>query len=108
VSNSELSVLVRFLLIVLTFGLGWIFGFVVRWGIHEYYVDPLGHCTSPTAYRWEMSKNSNLILDSRYDPSMAEAALETISYAKIRSFFEDFTLDDHHLPGSQVSHLSTK
>ncbi len=36
---------------LIIFGVGWIMGFLVRWGIHEYYVDPLGHCVTPNPYR---------------------------------------------------------
>lgn len=61
---------------LIVFGIGWIFGFLVRWGVHSYYIDPLGHCVVPVAYQ--------------YQPGMAKFAMDEVDFANIRGFFEEF------------------
>ena len=51
-SQSRLwNVTVNVLLAVILLGVGWIGGFLVRWGVHKYYIDPQGHCMTPTPYK---------------------------------------------------------
>ena len=42
--NDLWSCTAKVLSVLIVFGVGWIFGFLVRWGIHTYYIDALGHC----------------------------------------------------------------
>ena len=46
------SVAIKILSFLIVFGVGWIFGFLVRWGVHKYYIDPHGHCVTPVPYQW--------------------------------------------------------
>ena len=45
------NISIKLLAAMVIFGIGWIVGFVVRWGVHHYYIDPKGHCITPRLYR---------------------------------------------------------
>ena len=73
----------------MSFGIGWIFGFLVRWGVHHYYVDPLGHCTAPQVYRYSRAKS--------------DFAAAAVNVTRIEEFYEYFRRDDAHRAGSAQS-----
>ena len=73
----------------MSFGIGWIFGFLVRWGVHHYYIDPLGHCTAPKVYEYSRAKS--------------DYAAGAVNITRIKEFYEFFTRDDTHQAGSSES-----
>lgn len=78
----------------MSFGIGWIFGFLVRWGVHRYYIDPLGHCTAPKVYEYSMAKSGY--------------AAAAVNVTRIEEFFEFFANDDVHEAGSPQSEKFAK
>ncbi|TRY69059.1 hypothetical protein TCAL_04427 [Tigriopus californicus] len=87
VQNSRcLSISIRTMVILVMLGVGGIIGFVARWGVHRYFVDPQGHCMTPIPFQ--------------YNAEMAKHAIDTISFSSIRDFFEEFTSENDHELGS--------
>ncbi len=70
-------------------GLVLISGFMTRWGVHHYVVDPIGHCITPVPYH--------------FDRETARLILEEVNYTNIRAFLEDFTAVKNHRVGSDDS-----
>lgn len=77
------------LAVLVSFGIGWIFGFLVRWGVHHYYIDPLGHCTAPKVYEYNSAKSGY--------------AAAAVNVTRIEEFYEFFARDDTHEAGSEQS-----
>ena len=73
--------------ILIIIGLSWIVGFMSRWGIHHYYVDPRGHCVTPVPYQ--------------YDPETAQLILEEVGHSNIAQFLGDYTSYPNHQVGTQ-------
>ena len=95
-SDSGAAVLwefaIRFLSGAIIFGIGWIVGFVVRWGVHKYHTDYNGHCVSPGTYS--------------YNPDLALEAMNHVKLHSIMNFFNNFTANGDtalHKIGSQES-----
>ena len=78
----------------MSFGIGWIFGFLVRWGVHHYYIDPLGHCVAPEVYEYSMAKSGY--------------AAAAVNVTRIEEFYEFFRRDDTHQAGSRQSEMFAK
>ena len=51
ISSSYWNLPIKVMVTLAIFGIGWIVGFLVRWGIHHYHIDPKGHCITPSLYR---------------------------------------------------------
>ncbi len=64
-------------------------GFMTRWGVHHYVVDPIGHCITPVPYH--------------FDRETARLILEEVNYTNIQAFLEDFTAVKNHRVGSDES-----
>jgi hypothetical protein len=78
-SGKAWSNAVKVLLILVSLGVGWILGFLVRWGVHHFYVDPLGHCTTPKVYT--------------YNDMKAAYAIDEVNITRIGTFFKEFTAE---------------
>lgn len=79
---------VRIMGILIIIGVSWIMGFMTRWGLHHYYVDPRGHCVTPVPYH--------------YDPDTARLIVDQVSADNIKLFLGEFT-DSIHDIGSLES-----
>ena len=72
---------VKILSACIIFGMGWIMGFVVRWSVHKFYIDPNGHCVAPVQYRY----NTDLALEAIHD----------VKLEHIMDSFKNFTSAKH-------------
>eukprot|EP00096_Caligus_rogercresseyi_P014815 TRINITY_DN7307_c0_g1_i1.p1 TRINITY_DN7307_c0_g1~~TRINITY_DN7307_c0_g1_i1.p1 ORF type:complete len:824 (-),score=172.70 TRINITY_DN7307_c0_g1_i1:147-2618(-) len=79
----------KVMILLIIFGIGWIIGFLIRWGVHSLYIDPMGHCVTPLPYS--------------YSSQMSKWAQEGISPEGIKSSFLNFTKEPHHRTGSPES-----
>ena len=70
-------------------GLGWIVGFVVRWSVHKFYIDPMGHCVTPVPYA--------------YSPRMAYEAMHSVEMKNVMDFLKNFTAAESRAVGSDES-----
>ena len=80
---------IRSLVVLIIFLVGLIFGFLLRWGVHQYYIDPRGHCVTPLPYR--------------YSKDIADWALDRVNPVNIGDDFEAFCSAEHHRVGSRAS-----
>ncbi|CAB4054611.1 NAALAD [Lepeophtheirus salmonis] len=60
-----------------------------RWSVHNFYIDPMGHCITPISYS--------------YSPEMSKWVQESITSEGIKSSFLNFTKEPHHRAGSPES-----
>ena len=72
--------------ILIVIGISWIVGFMSRWGIHHFYVDPRGHCVTPVPYQ--------------YDPETAKLILEEVGHTNIATFLGEYTSFPNHKVGT--------
>uniref|UniRef100_A0A0K2UC67 Nacetylated alphalinked acidic dipeptidase 2 [Falco cherrug] n=1 Tax=Lepeophtheirus salmonis TaxID=72036 RepID=A0A0K2UC67_LEPSM len=79
----------KIMILMIIFGIGWIIGFLIRWSVHNFYIDPMGHCITPISYS--------------YSPEMSKWVQESITSEGIKSSFLNFTKEPHHRAGSPES-----